>query len=338
MAFSVVLAGCGQMAHTWVEYTKTREDIQIVGLVDIVSENAERLKSRYQLSATIFPDLAAALRSAHPDVVFDVASPESRRTLVETALTAGCHVFSEKPMATSLDDARALVRLAKQTGKIYAVMQNRRYHPQIRALTDLVQGGRIGTPGWATADFFLGPHFGGFRDLMDHPLLLDMAIHTFDQARLILGQDPVAVYCHEFNPPGSWYRGNAAAAAIFEFADGTVFTYQGAWCAQGAPTSWEANWRIVGSRGTALWDGSNPPYAEVIVPDASGFQRPTTRVEAALTWRGQSGHFGCLDAMFAALADGGPPETAAEDNIHSMVMVFGAIASAARHERVTLSP
>lgn len=336
MAFRVVLAGCGQMARTWVEYAKARDDIEIVGLVDIVRENAERLKSRYQVTGEVYPDLAEAIRSAEPDVVFDVASPESRRTLVETALTAGCHVFTEKPMAVSLEDAKALVSLARQTGRVYAVMQNRRYHPQIRALTDLVQGGRIGTPGWAAADFFLGPHFGGFRDMMDHPLLLDMAIHTFDQARLILGQNPVSVYCHEFNPPGSWYRGNAAAAAIFEFAGGTVFTYQGAWCAEGAPTSWESSWRVVGSRGTAIWNGSDPPYAEVVGSDASDFQRPATRVESSLEWSGRSGHFGCLDAMFDALARGTEPETAAADNIHSMAMVFGAIESAARGERIRL--
>ena len=41
---------------------------------------------------------------------------------------------------------------------------------------------------------------------MESPLILDMAIHTFDQARFITGADPVSVYCHEFNPPGSWYK------------------------------------------------------------------------------------------------------------------------------------
>ena len=50
---------------------------------------------------------------------------------------------------------------------------------------------------------------------MPHVLLLEMAIHTFDAARLILGADPVSVYCKEWNPPGSWYKQNASAVAIF---------------------------------------------------------------------------------------------------------------------------
>ncbi len=66
---------------------------------------------------------------------------------------------------------------------------------------------------------------------MTHVLLLDMAIHTFDAARLISSADPVGVYCHEWNPAGSWYDRDASAAAIFEMSNG--------WCtptaAVGAP-------------------------------------------------------------------------------------------------------
>lgn len=334
MGFRVVMVGCGQMANAWADYVATRSDVDIVGLVDVVPENADNLRARHRLEAEVYSNLEQALAHAKPDVVFDVAIPESRRAIVGMALESGCHVFSEKPMALNLKDAKDLVNVAGRTGKVFAVMQNRRYDPRIRALTDLVQGGSIGIPGWVTANFFLGPHFGGFREVMEHPLLLDMAIHTFDQARLILGKDPVSVFCHEFNPGGSWYRGNAAAACIFEFADGQVFTYQGSWCAPGAPTSWEADWRIIGSRGTALWDGVADPYAEVVDATDTSFQPPAKRVEASLSWSGRSGHFGCLDAMFGALVSGGRPETDCTDNVKSLAMVLASIESAERNAKV----
>jgi predicted dehydrogenase len=104
------------------------------------------------------------------------------------------------------------LRLAKRPAYI-SVMQNHRYLKKIHT---------IGTVGSVHADFFLVPHFGGFRDLMDSPLILDMAIHTFDQARLITEANPVSVYCHEFNPPGSWYKGNASVICIFEMSDGVM--------------------------------------------------------------------------------------------------------------------
>src|SRR5207248_2903614 len=120
------------------------------------------------------------------------------------------------------------------------------------------------------ADFYIGAHFGGFRDEMESPLLLDMAIHTFDAARFASGADPVSVYAEEFNPSWSWYGGNCSATAIFEMTGGLRFTYRGSWCAEGLPTSWESEWRAVGAKGSATWNGESSPLAEVVA-ETDGF-------------------------------------------------------------------
>src|SRR5690606_26256643 len=147
-----------------------------------------------------------------------------------------------------------------------------------------------------------------------------------------------SVYCHEFNPPGSWYTGNASAVCIFEMSDSSVFDYRGSWCAEGAPTSWDASWRIVGERGTVLWDGTNRPYAEVVAKgDQNGkFLREHDRFELPLTWNGRAGHEGCCDEVFAALSEGRPAETDCRDNIKSMAMVYGAIDSAREGRKIDL--
>jgi len=333
----ILVAGCGGMARTWVDYAARREDAEIVGLVDIREESARAMAERFGLSAPVFTDLGRALASTEANLVFDVTIPESHRQVTATALEHGCSVFGEKPMAASMAEARELTELAQRSGRLYAVMQNRRYLKTIRAFRDMLAAGTIGAIGSIHADFFLGPHFGGFRELMDSPLILDMAIHTFDQARFITGADPVSVYCHEFNPPGSWYKGNASAVCIFEMSDGSVFCYRGSWCAIGFPTSWEAAWRVTGSRGTALWDGSGAPVCEVLDESqpADG-KTALRRVETPLTWTGREGHTGCLDEMFAALNEGRPAETVCTDNIKSMAMVFGAIESAKTGQKVRL--
>lgn len=335
--FRIALAGCGGMARTWVEYAQKRDDTEIVALVDIIEQSAHAMKERYGLAAAIFPEVGAAIEATGANLVFDVTIPASHRQIATAALTRGCDVMGEKPMGSSLDDARAMLATAAQTGRSYAVMQNRRYNRGVRGLQELVRGGVIGQVGAVHADFFLGPHFGGFRDAMDNPLILDMAIHTFDQARMITGADPVSVYCHEWNPPGSWYKGNASAVCVFEMNDGSVFCYRGSWCALGAPTSWEAAWRVTGSRGTAIWDGAADPFADVLeTPEESTFFRATNRVDPSFVWTGQNGHAGCLDEMFAALVDGRKAETDCTDNIKSTAMVFAAIESAKRRERVAI--
>ena len=158
-------------------------------------------------------------------------------------------------------------------------------------------------------------------------------------ARFLAGADAESVYCLESNPSWSWYQGASSATCVFQMTSGTVFTYRGSWAAEGAPTSWEGDWRIVGAQGTALWKGGSPT-AEVVVPldvgTAMPFHRKTEPREPANSWKGREGHEGCLDEMFAALAEGRPAETDAADNLKSMQMVFGAVESSRAGRVVSL--
>lgn len=334
----IIVAGCGGMANRWVDYAVAREGVEIVGLVDLYEDSARKLAERKELDVPIYTDLAAALRATEADLVFDVTIPASHKTIATTAMEAGCHVFGEKPMAESLADAQALTEVSRRTGRRYSVMQNRRYNPQIRALRKLVAEGGLGRLGAVHTDFFIGAHFGGFRDEMDSPLIVDMAIHTFDQARFITGADAVSVYCHEHNMPGSWYKGNASAVCIFEMSDGSVFTYRGSWSAEGFATSWDADWRVIGSKGTARWDGRTDARAE-LVDEAGQPGFTSSMVSHTLTpdWPGRLEHDGCLDEMFAALEADRPAETDSLDNIRSMAMVFGAVESARTGRTVKLT-
>lgn len=334
--YRVVQVGCGGMARQWVEYALARPDVEIVALVDVHLPAAEAMDKRYGLNCPHFADLAEAIRVTNANLVFDVTIPEAHKQVVMTATALGCDVFGEKPMATCMADAVEVAQLVRQHGRIYAVMQNRRFIGSIRQARAMIDQGIIGTPAHAAADFFVGPHFGGFRDLMDYPLLLDMAIHTFDEARYLLQADPVAVYCRSFNPGHSWYRGDAAAVCIFDMSDGSVFAYNGSWCAEGEPTSWNGKWRIVGSQGTLIWDGDAAPYCSVPASEQAenGLLRRTERITPSAPWTGNEGHAGCLDEMFAALREGRKAETDSSDNVLSMAMVFAAIESAARGEKV----
>ncbi len=172
---------------------------------------------------------------------------------------------------------------------------------------------------------------------MRHVLLLDMAIHTFDQARLITGADPVSVYCQEWNPPGSWYDHDASAVAIFQMTDGLVYTYRGSWCAEGMNTTWEADWRVVGQEGTVLWDGAERFEAE-IVRARGGFRSEMERIAVPEYDAGAKvgGHAGVIREFIACVRSGGIPETICTDNIKSLAMVFGAIASAEQGAPVTI--
>jgi predicted dehydrogenase len=174
---------------------------------------------------------------------------------------------------------------------------------------------------------------------MRHVLLLDMAIHTFDAARLVSGADAKVVYCKEWNPPGSWYDHDASAVAIFEMTDDIVYTYRGSWCAEGLNTSWECNWRVIGTRGSVTWDGSDGFHAQVVA-ETGGFRSEMQDVELPLYEDNEGktgGHAGLIREFVRCVQTGTLPETIDTDNIKSLAMVLGAIQSAESQQRVMLS-
>ncbi len=336
--FRIVVAGCGGMSSAWLKYAAGRNDVEIAGLVDISAENANDKKQKFNLGCPVFAKIADALREARPNLVFDVTVPDAHFEVASAAMKHGCDVLSEKPMAGNLKDAYKLVGLSDKTGRTYAIMQNRRYMKNIRSMNEIVSKRMIGDLSMVCADFFIGAHFGGFRDLMESPLVLDMAIHTFDQARFISGLGAKSAYCQEFNLKGSWYRGDASAVCIFEMDGGTIFCYRGSWSAEGMNTTWEADWKFFGTNGAAAWDGKAfPTYVTIKDPAQKSFIRETTQpAEHRSEWNGQEGHNGCFDEMFSALIEGRKPETDCHDNIKSMEMVFKAIESSRKGKKIQI--
>ena len=343
MSHRAVLAGCGAMSKGWLkaiaETPALAGRVVIVGLVDLNLAAAEALRSQFGLTdAIVGTDLATVLAKVQPDLVFDVVIPQARHEVVTTALGFGCHVLSEKPLADSIEAGRDIVATASAAGKVHAVVQNRRFIAGVRRIRRLLDSGALGELTALHADFFIGAHFGGFREQMQNVLLLDMAIHTFDAARFMADKTPVAVYCQETNPKGSWYAHGAAANAIFEFSDDVTFTYRGSWVAEGANTSWESAWRIIGTKGTLLWDGGDSFEAKAIAGD-TGFHRELAAVQVPepADLAETHGHASVIADFIASIEAGTAPETASSDNINSLAMVFGAIESARTRHRVNIS-
>jgi len=333
----VVLVGCGGISQAWLNYAATHPDLEFVGLVDLYPESAKTRQTEYNLtSAQIGSDLTAMIKATQPDVVFDCTIPEAHPQVTIEALQQGCHVLGEKPLAPTLAEARHMIQAARESGKTYAVIQNRRYLNGIVRYQDALRSGGIGPLTTLNADFYLGPHFGGFRDEMDHVLLLDMAIHSFDQARFIADADPVSVYCHEWNPAGSWYAHGASAMCIFEMSNGIVFNYRGSWCAQGAPTAWACEWRAVGHTGTALWDGEDGIKAEAVTNN-EGFFRETAPIELAeMEPLAHLNHAGVINEFIECLKTGATPQTICTDNVKSLAMVLSAIESAENGQKIKI--
>lgn len=323
------------MGQAWARNIAATDGVELAGWADVSREQLDRACAALGQNPEVDTDYPALLDRVRPDFVVDITPPEIHRDVVVHALRAGYPVIGEKPMAHSMEAAREMVAASRESGKLYMVSQSRRYIERQDAYRALLQ--QVGPLGTLNVDFYIGAHFGGFRDEMPSPLVLDMAIHTFDQARYLTGADPVEVYCLEFNPSWSWYKGDASATAIFTMSDGCVYTYRGSWCSEGLNTSWEGEWRGIGAKGTALWDGGSKMLAEK-VEGGEGFIHAGVALDAPAPQAAYKGGIeGSLAEFLDALESGVRPNGECSDNIKSLAMVFGAILSSKERRPVRIS-
>jgi predicted dehydrogenase len=319
----VVAVGAGAMGRHWLATLHASPEVELTGIVDLDLDAAHRAAVELGLpDLPVGPDAVALAAATGARAVVDVTVPVAHHPVTTAALFAGLPVLGEKPAADTLARALSLAAAAEVTGQLFVVSQNRRWNPQVAALRGLVED--LGTVGAVTTEFFRGPHFGGFRDQMAHPLLVDMAIHPFDTARHLLGAEPVSVSCQTWNPAWSWYAGDASATAVFEMSDGSRYTYTGSWCAPGAETSWNGVWRISGEHGTALWDGDNEPVLDAETPATPRPRSP------------HDGIAGSLAVFVEALRTGVAPMGEVHENLLSLAMVEAAVESATRGAPVLL--
>ena len=322
----LVQVGAGGMGRTWLRTLAGNPDVRLVGLVDLDADVARRAAEEEGHAGVVVATTLEGLALEEPaDALVNVTVPVAHHAVTTGALRAGLPVLSEKPLAETVAEGLSMVAAAEVADRLVMVSQSRRYWRHLAALRRQVA--RLGTLGTVTCEFFKAPRFGGFREEMAQPLLVDMAIHQLDLARDLTGAEPVSVYCESYNPPWSWFGGHAAAEVVVELEGGVRFAFSGSWCSPGLETSWNGRWRVSGEAGTATWDGDGVPEAEL----ADG-----TRVPAEVGDEPEQ-IAGSLAEFVAAVRDGTVPSGEVHANVLSLAMVEAATRSADERRRITIA-
>ncbi|MBI4944607.1 MAG: Gfo/Idh/MocA family oxidoreductase [Actinobacteria bacterium] len=339
----VVLAGAGAMGRAWLQVISVEPGVELAGVADVnlgVARDAvaQAVARGGSPAVPVGGDVVVLARETAAHAVVDVTVPSAHHPVTTAALLAGLPVLGEKPAAATLAEALSLCAAAEVTGELFMVSQSRRWNPRLAAFGEAARA--LGPVATLTTQFFKAAHFGGFREEMADPLLVDMAIHAFDSARFLLRSEPATVYCEAWNPPWSWFSGNAAASATFAMDDGARYVYDGSWFAPGAETSWNGAWRAVAEHGTVCWDGEAAPVA-FTEPDHAGRRYVDGPADPAggrpvPVADGPEGIAGALRAFVAAVRSGRTPDGEVHGNVMSLAMVEAAVRSAATGRWVLL--
>lgn len=137
----VGIIGVGGIAAAHQRALAQLPEVTIAGLTDT---NAERLQERSRQWGVPAFESVEALLASDIDSVFICTPPLTHRALVEEAAQAGKHIYLEKPIALSLEDADAIIAAAERAGVLLMVGFNLRYDPLRRALIERARAGDVG--------------------------------------------------------------------------------------------------------------------------------------------------------------------------------------------------
>ncbi len=139
----VLVIGCGNMGASHARAYAELDDFELVGLVSRGPSSREALSAELG-GIPCFDDGLAALAELRPDAVSINTYPGSHYTLCKAALEAGAHVFIEKPLAETSEEARELVELSKAQGRALVVGYILRVHPAWERFIELARS--LGKP------------------------------------------------------------------------------------------------------------------------------------------------------------------------------------------------
>jgi predicted dehydrogenase len=111
----VGILGCGNIAKPYADDLMTYPQIDLVGVADLDQQRAQDLAAKHHITAYLHPDML--INDPAIDLVVNLTTHHAHQTITTQTLEAGKHVYSEKPLALTPDEAQGLVRLAEQKGK-----------------------------------------------------------------------------------------------------------------------------------------------------------------------------------------------------------------------------
>jgi predicted dehydrogenase len=255
--------GVLSLAHHHVEaYIGNLKAAAGVELMGIQDEDRERGRAAAAAAGVPFHATAAALLAQRPDGVI-VASENSRhRGLVEAAAAAGAHVLCEKPLATTVADAEAMVAACRKSGVRLMTAFPMRFSPPLLEVKARLDSGELGKPYCVISSNqgqFPKKHRAWFVDgeLAGGGAVADHVVHLADMLRWYFGREVVSVYAQANRVFHADETGLETGGMVaLEFAGGIFATID---CSWSRPESWPSwgglSFELVTGRGAVRVDG-----------------------------------------------------------------------------------
>lgn len=213
-----------------------------------------------ELGVTAFANFDEAMRAWLPEIVFVCTPPVLHIGQALAAVSAGAHVFVEKPLSHSMEKIARLEAAARENGRVLQVGYNMRYHPGVAKLKELASSGVLGRVLYARAE--VAQYLPDWRPWQDYRqsytarrelgggIILD-ASHEIDYVLWMMGE-PVEVVCMAGRTSRLEVDVEDCATILLRFAGGAQADIHLDFV-QRTPAR---SCKLAGELGTATWDAA----------------------------------------------------------------------------------
>jgi predicted dehydrogenase len=325
-----ILSFAHHHAEAYIQNLPLLPGVEIIGLADDDRQRGERMA--WQFKARLF-DSYEALLAARPDGVVICSENNTHRPLVEMAAGAKVHVLSEKPLATTLNDARAIVEACNRAGvKLMTAFPMRFSTPllEVKARLDAGDLGQVycfnatnqGQMPRKHRDWFVDKELAGGGAVMDH------TVHLADLMRWYLGSEIVEVYAqtnHIFH--ADEVDVETGGLLMLTFANGVFATIDCSWNKPPYYPTWGGlTFELVTERGAVMVDA----FKQNLTVYRHDLQRP------AWAYWGSDANQAMLAEFVAALREDRPPRVTGMDGYRAVEATLAAYESAKSGQPVRL--
>jgi len=269
---------------------------------------------------------------ADPEVaIVDIAYPPHLQGDVIAQAVKQPHIkaiLAQKPLAMNYAEARRIVDLCRDAGKILSVNQNMRYDQGMRVLKQILDRGDIGTPVTATIEMRAIPHWQGFLKDYGRLTLLNMSIHHLDALRFLFREVEEISTMARPDPRTGFAHTDGICVSTLRFRNGVLgLCIDDAWASptdEGFDSDIFIRWRVEGEKGLVKGTVGWPDYPDGS-PSTLSYCAPSTGGKwVSPSWETMwfpHAFAGVMEQLQYAVKTGEPPALTGADNLHTMALV-----------------
>jgi predicted dehydrogenase len=315
-------------AHSYAGCLRSIADVELVGVADEDSARGRAFAEHFDIRGF---DSAEALLAKGLDGVIICSANRDHRALTELAARHTRHILCEKPIATRLADAEAMIAACAQTGAKLQLAFPVRFAPPVQRLRALLQSGALGQI-YSLKTTNHGQQPGGWfvdRELAGGGAVIDHTVHVIDLLRWFFDAEISEVYAEI--GVGLLHDGldiDDAGLLSFTLSNGAYGTLDTSWSRPSAFPTWgDVTIEVVAERGWARLDAFKQQLA-VYSNRASKAQ-----------WVGWGANMdlGLMRDFVAMIAEGRAPSITGQDGLRALQVALAAYQSAATGAPITIT-